>query len=278
MSKKCGLLTAGLCCCVSMLVWSQYSEAGIGRPGKVTICHKADSEKYFQITVSTRALPAHLQHGDCVMNDDLACTVDSCDRDLGCIHAPDNETCDDGDACTADSCDPASGCVNTAISCDDGNLCTTDSCDPASGCQYADNIVCGDGLVCPPEQCESDADCAVGFFCNDCICTEEQAPECNGATCLTFISCNPTSGCTDPVCATTDAGGVCLEGATACSGLAPCTTSADCTGAGDKCAIDTCCGGGVCVPTSIRCEAAPTAVVPTAPVKTKGRTIAARAN
>ena len=115
---KRSLVTVGLCCCVSILGWSQYSEAGIGRPGKVTICHRADDGKYLQITVATRALPAHQKHGDCVVDDGVPCTVDSCDVNLGCVHAPDDSLCDDGDACTIDTCDPSpgsAGCRNTDI-------------------------------------------------------------------------------------------------------------------------------------------------------------------
>ena len=130
------------------------------------------------------------------------------------------------------------------------------------------------------EQCESDSDCAVGFFCNGCICTPEVSPECEGATCSTFIPCNPDSGCSAPVCATTpDRGGVCLEGATGCAGLAPCATSADCPVSGSACAVDTCCGAaGVCVDPSAFCRPGATATAQPAPIKTKGSTISQGSN
>lgn len=359
MSKKRGLVTAGLCCCVSMFGWVRYTEAAAQTATgdhKVKVCHRADNQKYVSINVSENAVPAHLAHGDCLVDDGVRCTWDRCDRKEGCVHIPKDDRCDDDKACNGEeTCDAAAGCLPGTPPCDDGvdctvdtcteedegghddddgddatakdghddepeftcsnvpsdilccddNACTADSCDAATGCVNTDTSVCGDGVVCSaekcddgnsnacdgcsptcalefcgdgvvcaPEQCESNADCAVGLFCNGCLCVEEQAPECDGATCETFIPCNPGSSCQNPVCATTDAGGVCVEGTTGCAGLAPCTTTADCTGAGDLCAVGTCCGGGVCVPTSIHCEAAPTAVVPTAPVKTKGNTIA----
>jgi len=82
-------------------------------------------------------------------------------------------------------------------------------------------------------------------------------PECEGATCGNFIPCNPTSGCIDPVCATTQFGGVCLEGATGCGGLPTCTTNSDCAVPGAVCAVDTCCVVGVCIEPSLFCADAP---------------------
>lgn len=252
------LVTAGLCLCASILGWARQTEAATE---KVTICHKADSVKYFEITVGVPSVPAHLAHGDCVVDDGVACTVDSCDADLGCVHAPDNGACDDSDACTTDSCDPATGCVNIPISCDDGDACTSDSCDPASGCQYADNIVCGDGVVCPPEECESDTDCPTDSTCDGCTCIQNPDPQCAGATCETFETCNPGSGCTDPVCGTIlGGGGLCVEGATPCDSLAPCTTNDDCPGS--FCSPDSCCGTPVCAPPA--CPELGTAAAPTA--------------
>ena len=359
MLNKRGLVTAGLCCCVSMLGWVRYTEASDKKErNKVEVCHKA-SGKFKELSVSESAVPAHLAHGDCLVDDGVRCTRDRCDRDLGCIHTPKNDRCDDerfcngeetcdavlgclpgtppcddGVACTVDTCtenrdddddntakggddddddDNGGTCTYTPDNalCDDGSVCTVDICDPVLGCQYTATSTCGDGVVCapeecddgntnagdgcsptctvegfcgdgvvtPPEECETDADCAADFFCNGCICTPEVSPECEGATCSTFIPCNPDSGCIQPVCATTpDQGGVCLEGATGCAGLLPCATSTDCPDGG-ACAVNTCCGAlGVCVPASAFCRPGATATAQPAPVKTDGSTISQGSN
>ena len=183
---------------------TESQRGGENRPGRVTICHHGDDEGIWKaITVSDRALPAHLRHGDCQIDDGVGCTTDSCDAELGCVHEADHGACDDGDACTtdacdaatgtcsyldvvcddgdactADSCDPATGCANVAVSCDDGIACTTDSCDPATGCVYTP-VTCGDCEECENGECVSagecveDSDCGVGESCVDCTCVPE---------------------------------------------------------------------------------------------------------
>jgi hypothetical protein len=39
--------------------------------------------------------------------------------------------CDDGNACTTDTCDPAIGCIHTPVDCSDGLTCTDDVCVPS---------------------------------------------------------------------------------------------------------------------------------------------------
>jgi hypothetical protein len=75
-------------------------------------------------------------------------------------------------------------------------------------------------------------------------------PECQGATCETFIACSSSNP--DCVCVTTDRGGFCVPGSTACAGLPLCPggTSAECP-AGSVCAVNTCCGDPVCVAESL---------------------------
>ena len=141
---------------------------------------------------------------------------------------------------------------------------------------------------CPAPECPCGTICTTpdggAGICADtngdqvCECTSSPNPECTGATCATFIPCNPGSNCEQPVCATIyEGGGVCLEGTTGCAGLLDCTTSADCP-TGGLCAVGSCCVVGKCVDPSIFCVAGPTAVTPTTPVKTEGSTIAQEAN
>lgn len=78
-------------------------------------------------------------------------------------------------------------------------------------------------------------------------------PECEGATCETFIPCDPAGGCEMPVCATiAEGGGVCVEGTTPCAGLLGCASSADCPGDG-LCVVETCCRIPVCAQPEIWC-------------------------
>ena len=90
---------------------------------------------------------------------------------------------------------------------------------------------------------------------DDCDCANP-SPECEGATCTTFIPCNEPNDCVDPVCVTTaEGGGACLEGATPCAGLPDCNATSDCP-EGWICAVETCCGRPVCVPPDAYCETA----------------------
>ena len=274
---KRGLVTAGLCCCVSVLARAQVTEPAPDRAGvgtsrsvtrstkqtaatadKVTICHKSGPVKYDQITVAPRALPAHLAHGDCEVDDGVSCTVDRCDTILGCVHAPDNGACDDGDACTSDSCDPATGCVYTPISCDDGDACTTDSCDPVTGCRNTDIPTCG-ACCLPDDSCldlSADECTAQGGepqgAGTDCATTQCCIPpfgtgcttfadccnlvDCNGGTCCNALGfeCGTVDNhgpCCDPnaICGDAQGQGCCLPPfSTGCTTFADCCNFVDC--------------------------------------------------
>ena len=126
------------------------------------------------------------QSGECVAgqapitNDQLDCTLDSCDEEVDAIvHVADGTLCNDENGCTDDSCDPELGCVfspNT-VPCDDGEECT-------------DGDACGDG-ACQPG----------GWTCEDC--TNDLDDNSNGATdccdalCADYPACQFESGCGD---------------------------------------------------------------------------------
>ena len=81
------------------------------------------------------------------------------------------------------------------------------------------------------------------------------APECEGASCGNFLPCNEPNSCESPVCVTTsEGGGACLEGTTPCAGLSACPGGVGDCPPGYVCAVQTCCGGPVCVPPSAFCE------------------------
>ncbi len=63
----------------------------------------------------------------------------------------------DNNACTNDSCHPSTGVVHVYVSIDDGDTCTTDSCDPTTGVIDHTNtcITCPIGTVVLAEECAS---------------------------------------------------------------------------------------------------------------------------
>jgi len=93
--------------------------------------------------------------------DGIACTVDTCEPEAGCLHTPSDELCDDGLPCTMDLCDGVLGCVPGPddLACDDGNVCTEDSCLAGIGCQHdavEDGLACDDSNLCTePDMCQA---------------------------------------------------------------------------------------------------------------------------
>jgi hypothetical protein len=133
-------------------------------------------------------------------DDGNACTNDSCDTALGCVHTPLN--CDDGNACNGvETCNPSSGCVpGTPLSCDDGNACNgLETCSPASGCVPGTPVVCA-----PPDQCHAAGVCNPGTG----VCSYANLPD--GTTCDDGNASTSGDSCQ---------GGVCVG--------APCTSSND---------------------------------------------------
>lgn len=85
-------------------------------------------------------------------------------------------------------------------------------------------------------------------------------PECQGATCETFVPCAANQSC---VCVrSSNGGGYCVDGSTSCSVIGNCGPAPgySCP-AGSFCAVDTCCQVPVCVPFSASavCQTGPAA-------------------
>ena len=169
---------------------------------KVQICHipPGNPANYHTITISEKALNAHLGHGDLAG---------------GCFENCET-LCDDGDACTIDECEPGTevcAVEHPPVSCDDFLLCTVDSCHPEDGCQYAD-IVCDDEDLCTVDTCNPfDGECAGTPI--DCgplgVCLPETGLcdfPCDGFTCDPINQCHEAGECVL-------SGGlpVCLDGA-----------------------------------------------------------------
>lgn len=240
---------------------------------KVTICHfpPGNPANFQVIVVGGPAALTHVsQHNDAVCSEadrdccyggssPSVCTSFQTDEaNCGaCGHA-----CPAGQTCTSGTCQCPPGqtlcagtCVDTNSDPNNCGACGTVCPSGATCTGGACSSLCGNGVLDPGEACDPPGStCGTSGICSpDCSC-QGPNPECTGAMCGTFTPCNPGSACSAPVCATTaEGGGVCLEGSTGCAGLADCTTSADCPGG--TCAVNSCCGRPVCVPSTAFCPA-----------------------
>ena len=121
------------------------------------------------------------------------------------------EKCDDGNVVDGDGCDSnckPTGCGNEVIStgeeCDDGNIQPGDGCDPT--CH-------SEPQTCTPQMCTSYTfDCST-LFPGDCGCFQ-----------------------------TAEGGGLCVNNFD-CNSAQPCSSSVDCSTPGERCYLQTCCGG-----------------------------------
>lgn len=146
-----------------------------------------------------------------ICDDYDACTHDSCNTVIGCMHS--SISClDDGDACTSENCDTLLGCLSEKISCEDYNPCTIDLCDALSGCYY-EEIDCSDGLKCTLDECNPSfpeglqcvhhpaISCTTTDLCKISQCDEdtlecvESPNDCDDGLYCTIDSCIPDTGC-----------------------------------------------------------------------------------
>jgi hypothetical protein len=160
----------------------------------------------------------HCNAGNCAggnaldCDDAVACTVDSCVADAGCLFTPDHAACNDDNPCTDDICDPDNGCIHNlnASPCQDGDPCTIgDTCDLGS-CQSGEFTDCSDGNACTTDGCDPELGCTHTPTAGNCddgdACTNAdhcEVGECVGGPVLTCVdahdctidSCDPESGC-----------------------------------------------------------------------------------
>jgi hypothetical protein len=129
------------------------------------------------------------QSGECVggfslnCDDSKTCTIDSCDPDLGCVHAPADSACSDGNVCTSsDYCLDGECTPGPLLLCDDSNPCTADTCEPELGCVHTPTIApdafcCEQPSDCPP-QFSSQPTCDVPATCQGsstvALCADNQ--------------------------------------------------------------------------------------------------------
>lgn len=104
-----------------------------------------------------------------VIDDGIACTIDSCDDNIDqIIHQIDSSACDDRLFCNgAERCVADQGCVaGNALILDDGVACTVDTCDEEADqiIHQANSATCDDGLFCNGvEVCDVRLGCQAGI-------------------------------------------------------------------------------------------------------------------
>lgn len=163
-----------------------------------------------------------------ICDDQNPCTDDACDKQKGCVFAPNTQPCDDGNACTANDLCAASLCagksLNPQVDCSDGQVCTTDGCDPKVGCTHSanqqqcdDGNPCTNGDTCATTVCQSgsnvcgcqkDADCSGqedGDLCNGTLfCDTAKLPYTCKVKASTVVVCDSGK---DSTCATNTCAG-----------------------------------------------------------------------
>jgi hypothetical protein len=205
-------------------------------------------------------------------NDNLDCTVDSCNGDGTCSHTIAAGCVINGACYAADATNPANQCQactpstsatswtakSTGTACNDGNACTShDICNAGvcAGTAYS----CDDGLACTADSCNGDGTCSHTITAGNCVINgacyangasnpADSCQTCNSATATTWsnqadgTTCNDSSACT-PADGGTDDGGT-DDGGTSDDG-------------GATCPSHTCIAGactGVCVPGKTQCH------------------------
>ncbi len=183
---------------------------------------------------------------DC--NDNVDCTVDSCDEATdSCTHTPQNSQCDDEDPCNGVEYCNLQGCqLGTTLNCDDGITCTDDSCNPASGC---DNTINSNNCLIS-NICYTNRQKNPNNECQICDTPVSQISWTNGAgTCDDGMGCTENDQCT---------GGTCGGAPRNCDDNVDCTEDScdeatdSCTFTPDntRCPPDTPCTNYNCDPTS----------------------------
>ena len=177
--------------------------------------------------------------------DDVACTVDSCDEGSDvCLHTANDALCNDGNPCTSpDTCNAVSGCAHETLP--DATECDLDPTRPevcrdgfcTFGCNNDPD--CDDGISCTIDVCQegfcshqiSDALCDDGLWCNGqeiCLpglgCEQGPAPDCSDGILCTVDTCNEAEN----RCDNTPNHALCNNGQW-CDGTEVCVAEIGCT-------------------------------------------------
>jgi hypothetical protein len=224
-------------------------------------------------TVADYCLGGVCQPGKAVdCSDGNACTEDSCNPLVGCLHTANVKPCDDLAPCTLGDMCTGGVCVGSIPEdCNDGNVCTDDFCIPLAGCSYQVNSApCVDGNLCTlADTCVkglciggSKLSCDDGNLCTDdscdakdgCVHKPNAEPCDDGNSCTTgdhcvlgwckaggILSCDDSNPCTTDSCSVE-------EGCSHFPNSLPCSD-------GDACTLGDVCKDGLCAPAKpVVCE------------------------
>ena len=181
-------------------------------------------------------------------NDNIACTLDSCDAASGCRHdaaAMNGVGCNDGNACTLTDTCAAGTCVGASpVTCTALDQChVAGTCAPSSGScsnpSKTDGVACVDGNAC-----------TVGDRCVGGACTSTGLLDCTDSDPCTNDFCDQASGCghTPNSGNSCNDGNVCTINDTCAAGA--CIGSANGCDDGNLCTNDSCASGTGCVHTA----------------------------
>ncbi len=204
-------------------------------------------------------------------NDNVDCTVDTCDAQSGCANAPNDAACGDGTNCDGiNTCDAVQGCVESAATIcpnTDNIACTVEACvEPNRNCASTPtNAACPAGQFCIAGQgcvagvpCDLDSDCDDGNACNgdefcDGVCQSGIEVTCDDGVACTFDSCVPATG----ACTFAPNNDECSDG-NACNGTETCNAQTGCTNPPDVVCDDSkSCTANSCNPATGACVFAP---------------------
>lgn len=142
---------------------------------------------------------------DSQCDDDIACTVDTCDAALSrCRHSPDDASCQNGLYCDGvERCNGKIGCLAGApVACSDGDVCTIDTCVEATG-------ACAHDLRDADQDGSPDLHCQAGGDCNDDdpkirpgvpeVCNNNRDDDCDGQIDEAGCAKPSNDGCLDPL-------------------------------------------------------------------------------
>ncbi len=189
----------------------------------------------------------HCDSGFCIgalndCDDGNACSIDSCDKVLGCLHNPatDGSACSDGNLCTGPDACSSGACVGPTVNCDDKNSCTTElACSPKVGCQHVPLAVgtsCDDGDACTGNPFINDGT-VVQDHCGEAhTCVGGTPKNCDQGSACQSAACSPTSP--DSVKVGKYLGCIYPPNSNPCNDGNPCTQGETCAGGTCKLPLD----------------------------------------
>lgn len=186
-------------------------------------------------------------------DDKNPCTIDSCDKGLGCTYlaAEKGESCDDGNACTGDpskagqvqdGCNGFGKCSGGAAkNCTSDNPCVEIPCNPtATVAQVGSSLGCDQKVLLNGKACDDGNACSGNDLCQVGLCAPGTETGCDDGNSCTTDACEPKAGCTHTT--STDA----------CNDQDPCTDKDICTNGTCKGQPNTCDDENVCTADSCK--------------------------